>query len=216
MDISAERVKQLRQQTGVGIMDCKKALQDADGDLDEAIQLLRRMGVAKAAKRAGREVNEGRIETYVHLDGRIAVLLELNCETDFVSRSDDFITLARDLAMHVAASNPNFVSRDDVDEKTIEVEREVYRAQAADQGKPADIVERIVDGKLKRFYSEFCLLEQPFVRDPDQSVAEIIAAAVARIGENIRVHRFARFALAETHATVALTRSLPDGDSKES
>ncbi len=203
MAISAGDVKELRERTGVGIMDCKRALQDADGDIDEAIKILRTMGKAKAAKRAGREASEGRIESYVHMGGKIAVLLELNCETDFVARSEGFIELARDLAMHVAAANPSYVRREDVDASALEAEREVYAEQARAEGKPAEIVQRIVDGKVNRYFQEVCLLEQPFVKDPDVKVGDLVTQAVARIGENIVVSKFARFALGESAPTVA-------------
>lgn len=212
MEISASDVKELRERTGVGIMDCKKALQDAGGDLEEAIQILRKMGKAKAAKRAGREASEGRIEAYVHMGGKIAVLLELNCETDFVARSDEFIGLARDLAMHVAAANPLYVRREDVDSSALDSERVVYAEQARAEGKPDEIVERIVDGKINRYYQEVCLLEQPFVKDPDVKIGDLLTQAVAKIGENIVINRFARFAIGEADATVATASVAADED----
>lgn len=212
MAISAGDVKELRERTGVGIMDCKRALQEADGDIEEAIKILRTMGKAKAAKRAGRQAGEGRIESYVHMGGKIAVLLELNCETDFVARSEEFTSLARDLAMHVAAASPMFVRREDVDETTLEAERQVYAEQARSEGKPDEIVERIVDGKVNRYYQEICLLEQPFVKDPDKKVGDLITEAVAKIGENIVVNRFVRFALGDQDVTLAVTSDPSDED----
>lgn len=203
MEISAADVKELRERTGVGIMDCKRALQDAAGDIDEAIRILRTMGKAKAAKKAGRSASEGRIESYVHMGGKIAVLLELNCETDFVARSDEFVALARDLAMHVAAANPRFVSRAAVDPSALEGERAVYADQARAEGKPDKLIERIVEGKIGRYYQETCLLEQAFVKDPDKTIGDLITESVARLGENIVVGRFARFAIGDPEVTVA-------------
>jgi len=210
MEISATAVKELRERTGVGIMDCKSALKEANGDMDEAIKILRTMGKAKAAKRAGREASEGRIESYVHMGGKIAVMLELNCETDFVARNEDFVALARDLAMHVAAANPRFVSADDVDQASLEAERQVYRDQALAEGKPENIVDRIVDGKVNRYVTEVCLLEQGFVKDPDKKVKDLLTEAIATMGENIVVNRFVRLAIGESESTVATT-SASDG-----
>ncbi len=203
MSISAEQVKELRQLTGVGIMDCKQALQESDGNVDEAVKVLRKMGKAKVAKKAAREASEGRIETYVHLGGKIAVMIELNSETDFVAKSDEFIQLARDIAMHIAAASPRFIRREDVDEAVLAEEREVYRSQAEAAGKPAEIVDKIVHGKVERYLSEVVLYEQPFVKDPDQIIGDVIAEAVHRLGENIVVGRFVRFALGEEDATLA-------------
>ena len=203
MSISAEQVKELRQRTGVGIMDCKQALQESDGNVDEAVKVLRKMGKAKVAKKAGREASEGRIETYVHLGGKIAVMIELNSETDFVAKSEEFIQLARDIAMHIAAASPRFIRREDVDEAALDEEREIYRSQAEGTGKPAEIIDKIVDGKVERYLSEVVLYEQAFVKDPDQSIGEVIAEAVHRLGENIVVGRFIRFALGEQDATLA-------------
>ena len=210
MDISAATVKELRERTGVGFMDCKKALSEASGNLDEAVQVLRRMGIAKAAARSTRATSEGRIESYVHMGGKIAVLIEVNSETDFVARSDDFVQLARDLAMHVAAANPRFMRREDVDEATIERERAIFKAQAENEGKPPEIIERMVEGKLKRFYSEVCFYEQQFVREPDRKIGELITDAIARIGENIVVARFVRFGLGEGQAVIAESRPIQD------
>ena len=205
MEISATAVKELRERTGVGIMDCKSALKEANGDMDEAIKILRTMGKAKAAKRAGRDASEGRIESYVHMGGKIAVLLELNCETDFVARNDDFVALARDLAMHVAAANPRFIGADDVDQASLESERQVYRDQALAEGKPENIVDRIVDGKVNRYVSEVCLLEQGFVKDPDKKIKDLLTEAIATMGENIVVNRFVRLAIGDSDTTVAAT-----------
>jgi elongation factor Ts len=198
MSISASQVKELRERTGVGIMDCKQALQEASGDVDEAITVLRKMGKAKVAKKASREASEGLIEAYVHLGGKIAVMLELNCETDFVAKSDDFIALARDIAMHIAASNPQAIKREDVDQAALAAERDVYQSQAEAAGKPAEIIEKIVDGKLERYLSETVLYEQAFVKDPDQTVSDLLSEAIHRLGENIVVGRFVRFAVGES------------------
>ena len=203
MSISANQVKELRERTGVGIMDCKEALQESNGDVDAAIKVLRTMGKAKVAKKASREASEGRIEAYVHLGGKIAVMLELNCETDFVAKSDDFLALARDIAMHIAASNPRFIRREDADQDALAEEREVYRAQAEAEGKPAEIVEKIIDGRVERYLSETVLYEQAFVKDPDQSIGDLLGEAIHRLGENIVVGRFVRFALGEGETQIA-------------
>ena len=205
MDISAAAVKELRERTGVGFMDCKQALSEASGDIDEAIKVLRTMGKAKAAKKAGRAATEGRIESYVHMGGKIAVLLELNCETDFVARNDDFASLARDLAMHVAAANPRHVTRADVDVATLEAERQVYREQALSEGKPEKIVDKIVDGKVNRYLADTCLLEQGFVKEPDKKVTDLITEAITKLGENIRIGRFSRLAIGDSDATLAVS-----------
>lgn len=209
MEITAAAVKELRERTGVGIMDCKGALKEASGDIDEAIRILRTMGKAKAAKRAGRAASEGRIESYVHMGGKIAVLLELNCETDFVARNEDFAQLSRDLAMHVAAAGPRYIRREDVDATALEAESAVYREQALTEGKPANIVDRIVEGKISRFYGDVCLLEQPFVKDPDKKIQELITDLIAKMGENIVVSRFVRIVIGEDEMTVAATRPQP-------
>jgi len=195
MKISAKHVKQLRDRTGAGMMDCKKALQETAGDLEAAIDLLRTKGEAKAAKRAGRSANEGTIASYIHHGGRIGVLVELNCETDFVANTDDFRTLARDLAMHVAASDPLAVATADVDAEVVEREKAIFAEQVAREGKPEHIRDRIVDGKLGKFYRERVLLEQAYIKDPDRSVGELITEVSARTGEKIQVARFSRFQL---------------------
>jgi len=203
MSISANQVMELRQRTGVGIMDCKEALQEAEGDVDAAVTVLRKMGKAKVAKRASRRASEGRIETYVHMGGKIAVMLELNCETDFVAKGDDFIGLARNISMHIAASNPRFIKREDVDEASLAEEREVFRAQAEATGKPAEIVKKIIDGKIDRHLSEVVLYEQAFVKDPDHTIGDLVGEAVHRLGENIVVGRFVRFAIGESDNNIA-------------
>jgi elongation factor Ts len=196
-DISAAAVAELRRRTGAGMMECKKALVEVGGDMEEAIKHLRKQGTMKAEKRAGRATGEGRIASYIHAGDKIGVLVEINCETDFVARTDDFKELGRDLAMHVAAANPRFVSRDEVDAKSIETEREVARALAIKEGKPEAMVDKIVEGRLVKFYQEACLLEQPFVKNPDLTIAKLVEDRVSRLGENIQVRRFVRFALGE-------------------
>ncbi len=203
MSISASQVKELRERTGVGIMDCKQALQESQGDVDEAVKILRKMGKAKVAKKASRAATEGRIEAYIHPGAKIAVMLELNCETDFVAKSDDFGSLARDIAMHIAASNPRFIRREDVDDAALDEERDVFRSQAEAEGKPAEIVDKIVSGKIDRHLSEIVLYDQPFVKDPDHTIADIIGEAVHRLGENIVVGRFVRFAVGESGSEIA-------------
>lgn len=197
MSISASQVKELRDKTGVGMMDCKKALAEADGDVGAAEKILRKKGVAKAAKKAGRATGEGAIVSYVHTGGKIGVLVEINCETDFAARSDDFRQLTHDIAMHIAAAAPKVVTREEVSEKLLADEREIARDMALKSGKPENVVEKIVDGKMDKFYGEIVLLEQPFVKDPAQTVGQLITEAVGRIGENIQVARFARFVLGE-------------------
>ena len=205
MSISANQVKELRERTGVGIMDCKQALQESSGDVDDAIKILRKMGKAQVAKKASREASEGRIEVYVHLGSKIAVMLELNCETDFVAKSDEFIKLARDIAMHIAASNPGAIKREDVDQAALAEERDVYQSQAEAEGKPAEIIQKIVDGKLERYLSENVLYEQAFVKDPDQMVGDLLSEAIHRLGENIVVGRFVRFAVGESDTRLIVT-----------
>jgi elongation factor Ts len=197
MAISAGQVKELRDRTGAGMMECKKALEESDGNVEAAIDLLRARGAAKAAKRAGREAFEGAVGAYVHMGGRIGVLVELGCETDFVARNDVFQELIRDIAMHIAASRPLAVSAEDIEAQLVERERAVYREQVKEEGKPENLWERIVDGKLKRFFQENSLLEQPFVKNPDQTVGQLVAEATAKIGENIVVRRFTRYAIGE-------------------
>jgi elongation factor Ts len=197
MTISATQVKQLREKTGVGMMQCKQALVEADGDLAGAEKLLRKKGMAAAAKKSGRATGEGLIEAYIHTGAKIGVLLEVNCETDFAARSDDFRDLVRNLAMHVAAAAPRFLSREEVTEQVLADELEIAREQALAAGKPEKIVEKIVAGRMDKYFAETCLLEQSYVKDPDRTVSQLIAEAVGRMGENIQVRRFVRFVLGE-------------------
>lgn len=197
MEITAALVKQLREKTGVGMMQCKSALKEAEGDLAAAEKLLRKKGAASAAKKADRVAGEGQVGSYVHTGGKIGVLVEVNCETDFAARSDQFQQLIRGLAMHVAAASPRYVRREEVAESDLADEREIAREQAIKSGKPEKVVEKIVEGKIEKFYSEHVLLEQPFVRDPDKTVGQLITDSVGTIGENIQIRRFARFVLGE-------------------
>ena len=201
--IDARQVKELREKSGAPMGDCKKALEEAKGDMEQAFVVLRKRGMASAAKKASRTTNEGAVGTYIHAGGKIGVLIELNCESDFVARTEDFQELLRDIAMHIAATDPRFVSREDVTEADIEREKDVYRAQAAASGKPANIVEKMLEGKLAKFYEEFCLLDQPFIKESSQTIAQLIASKVAKLGENISVRRFARFKVGAPDWTVA-------------
>jgi elongation factor Ts len=197
MEITAQMVKELRERTGAGMMDCKNALNETKGDIENAVDALRKKGLAAAAKKAGRITAEGAVGSYIHGGGKLGVLVEVNCETDFVARNDAFQELVRDIAMHIAAAEPRFVRREEVTPEALERERAIFQDQALASGKPANVVERIVTGKMEKYYSEFVLLEQPFVKNPDQTVAQLIAERVAKIGENIQVRRFARFKLGE-------------------
>ncbi|MFQ5655981.1 MAG: translation elongation factor Ts [Candidatus Methylomirabilales bacterium] len=197
MEIAAERVKELRLKTGAGIMECKSALREAQGDIERAVAILRERGIAKAAKKAGRTAAEGAIVAYIHPGSRIGVLLELNCETDFVARNEQFQTLAKDLAMHVAAMNPLYLRREEVPEPVLEEERRILRVQTEGTGKPPAVIERIVQGRLEKFFVETCLLDQPYVKDPGQTVDQVIKEAIGTIGENIVVRRFCRYQLGE-------------------
>jgi elongation factor Ts len=201
--IDAKQVKELREKSGAPMGDCLKALQEAAGDMENAFVVLRKRGMASAAKKASRTTNEGAVGTYIHAGGKVGVLIELNCESDFVARTDDFQELLRDVAMHIAATDPRFVSRAEVTEADIEREKDIYRAQAAASGKPANIVEKMLEGKLGKFYEEFCLLDQPFIKDQTQTIAQIIATKVGKLGENISVRRFARFKVGASDWTVA-------------
>ncbi len=196
-EISAQLVKQLRDRTGAGFMDCKRALEQSGGDIEEAILILRKRGLAKAEKKAGRETADGLIGSYVHAGGKIGVLVEVNCETDFVARTEDFRNLVKEIAMQIAAMNPKYISPEDIPEEVLEREKEILREQARSTGKPEKVIERIVEGKLKKFYEENCLLEQPYIRDSNITVRELIAQTIAKLGENIRVRRFVRFQLNE-------------------
>jgi elongation factor Ts len=204
--IDAKQVKELREKSGAPMGDCLKALQEANGEMEAAFVVLRKRGMASAAKKASRTTNEGAVGTYIHAGGKIGVLVELNCESDFVARTDDFQELLRDIAMHIAATDPRFVSREDVTAADLEREKDIYRAQAAATGKPANIIEKMLEGKLGKFYEEFCLLDQPFIKDQSQTIAQIVATKVAKLGENITVRRFARFKVGATEWTVAQTK----------
>ena len=195
--ITASLVKDLRERTGAGMMDCKKALTETAGDMDKAIDFLREKGLAAAAKKASRVAAEGIVEAYIHGAGRIGVLLEVNCETDFVAKTEGFRGLARDIAMQVAANNPLYVAREEVAEELLQHERDVLRAQALNEGKPEKIVDKMVEGRIEKYYKEVCLLEQPFIKNPDITVKELITESIAKIGENINVRRFVRFQLGD-------------------
>ena len=197
MEVTAQMVKQLRERTGAGMMDCKAALNESKGDLEAAVDLLRKKGLAAAAKKAGRVTAEGAVGSYIHAGGKIGVLVEVNCETDFVARTEPFQELVKDIAMHIAAAEPRFVAREEVTAADLERERAIFREQALASGKPPAVVDRIVEGKLEKYYAEFVLLEQPFVKNPDLTVGQLVAEKVGQIGENIKVRRFARFRLGE-------------------
>ncbi len=197
MEITAAMVKELRQATGAGVLDCRNALEACAGDFERAVADLREKGLAEAAKRMGRQASDGVVEAYVHPGSRIAVLLELNCETDFVARTDDFKALAHDLVLHIAFAAPRYFTREDVLEEVIECERAIYRARALEEGKPERIVDRIVEGRLEKFYRQVCLMEQPFVKDEDKTVRDLITDAIAKFGENIVLRRFVRYEVGE-------------------
>ena len=197
MAVDAKLVQELRKDTGAGMMDCKAALTECGGDLDKAKKALREKGIAKAEKRLGRDVKEGLIDAYIHGGGRVGVLVELNCETDFVAKTDDFKKLAHEIAMQVAASVPEYVSAEDVPANIMEEERSIYRKQALDEGKPEKILDKIIEGKVAKYYERVCLVEQPYIRDDSRKIKDLITEAIAKTGENIRVKRFARFSLAE-------------------
>jgi elongation factor Ts len=195
--ISAELVKTLRDKTGAGMMECKAALVESDGNLDEATTILRKRGLAQAAKKASRTTSQGIVGSYIHMGGKVGVLVEVNCESDFVARTDAFQALVKDIAMHIAAADPRYVRREDVPAEALEKEKEIYRAQFAESGKPPAVVEKIVDGKLVAYYGQVVLLDQPYIREPSTTVAQLIAEATAKMGENITVSRFARFKIGE-------------------
>jgi elongation factor Ts len=195
MEITAQMVKELREKTGLGMMDCKKALTETQGDAEAAVDYLRKKGALKAAKREGRATSEGRIGSYIHMNGKIGVLVELNCESDFVAKTDQFAELVKDLCMHVAASSPRWIASTDVPEDIVAKEKEIYMVQAKEAGKPEKMLEKIADGKLKKFYSDVCLLDQGFVKEPDKTVGELIKEKIGQLGENITIGRFARFQL---------------------
>jgi elongation factor Ts len=197
MEISAQMVKDLREKTGAGMMDCKTALAESAGDMEKAIDALRKKGLSRAAKRAGRAAKEGMVGSYIHMGGKIGVLVEVNCESDFVARTDDFVAFVKDIAMQVAASSPQYLTSEDIPETVLDREREIYRAQVQDAKKPENVIDKIVEGKLKKFHTEVCLLDQPFVKDPNISVAEHLTNMIAKIGENMIIRRFIRFQLGE-------------------
>jgi len=197
MQVSAKLVSELRQRTGAGIMDCKKALNDEGGDIDKAIEYLRKKGLSAAAKKAGRIASEGAVGSYIHAGGKIGVLVEINCETDFVARNEDFQQFIKDVAMHIAASDPTFVSRTEVAESDVSKEREILAAQAKESGKPDNVIDKMVEGRINKWFKEVCLLEQPFVKDTDNSVEQVLNNIVAKIGEKISIRRFVRYKLGE-------------------
>jgi elongation factor Ts len=195
--ISAATVKELREKTGAGIMDCKEALSESNGDISKAVDFLRKKGLATAAKRAGRATTEGIVESYIHMDSKLGVLVEINCETDFVAKNDDFKKFAKNIAMHITATNPVGIRQEDVPKETIDKEKEIYRAQVLEMGKPEKIVDKIVEGKLKKYFKDNCLMNQDYVRDPNITIEDLLNEMVAKIGENITIKRFARFKIGE-------------------
>ena len=207
VNITAAQVKELRDKTNAPMMDCKNALAEAKGDIEAAIVVLRKKGVATAAKKATRATSEGSVASYIHAGGKIGVLVEVNCESDFVARTDDFKELVHDIAMHIAATDPRFVRKEDVTPEAFEKEKDIYRAQAAATGKPAAVVEKIVEGKMGKFYEEVCLLEQPFIKDQTMTVHQLIATVIGKLGENISVKRFARFKVGDVDETIAVSKA---------
>ena len=206
VNISATQVKELREKTGAPMMDCKQALTEAKGDMEQAVVVLRKKGVSVAAKKATRVTSEGAVASYIHAGGKIGVLVEINCESDFVARTEDFKELVHDIAMHIAASDPKFVRKEDVTPEAYAREKDIFRAQAIASGKPANIAEKMVEGKMAKFYEEVCLLEQPFIKDQTVSIAQLIATKIGKLGENIAVRRFARFKVGEAGETIAITK----------
>ncbi|MFC1543889.1 translation elongation factor Ts [Gemmatimonadota bacterium] len=197
VQISAALVKDLRERTGAGMMDCKRALQETGGDLETASDYLRKQGIASAGKKAGRAANEGLVHAYIHQGGKIGVLVEINCETDFVARTDDFQVFCQEVAMQVAAASPLYVTRDEVPEEVVAKEREIYREAALNEGKPENVADRIVEGKVQKYFEQVCLLEQPYIRDSDKTVEELLKETIASLGENIQIARFTRYVLGE-------------------
>src|ERR1700735_2182313 len=206
MNISAAQVKELREKTGAPMMDCKQALTEAKGDMEQAVVVLRKKGVSVAAKKATRATSEGSVTSYIHAGGKIGVLVEVNCESDFVARTEDFKELGHDIARHIAASDPRYVRKEDVTPEAFAREKEIFLAQAVASGKPPNIAEKMVAGKMEKFYEEVCLLEQPFIKDQTVSIAQLIAAKIGKLGENISVRRFARFKVGDAGETIAITR----------
>jgi elongation factor Ts len=206
VNITAAQVKELRDKTNAPMMDCKNALTEAKGDIEAAVVVLRKKGVATAAKKATRATSEGSVSSYIHAGGKIGVLLEVNCESDFVARTDDFKGLLHDIAMHIAATDPRYIRKEDVTPEAFEKEKDIYRAQAAATGKPAAVVEKIVEGKMGKFYEEVCLYEQPFIKDQTISISQLIATKIGKLGENISVRRFARFKVGDAGETIAISK----------
>jgi elongation factor Ts len=205
-EITASMVKELREKSGAPMMDCKKALTEANGNLEQAIVVLRKRGMATAAKKASRTTSEGVVSSYIHAGGKIGVLLEVNCESDFVARTNEFQGLVHDIAMHIAAVDPRYVRKEDVTATDLEKEKDIYRAQAAATGKPAAVIEKIIEGKMGKFYEEVCLLEQPFIKEQSVTIAQLIATVIGKLGENISVRRFARFKVGEATETIAVVK----------
>ncbi len=196
-EITAAMVKELRDKSGAGMMDCKRALQESEGDFDKALEVLRKKGIAKAAKHAGREVKEGIVTSYIHPGSKLGVLVEINCETDFVANTDEFKNFAKNVAMHIAASSPIAVRREDLDQDVVEKEKALFREQALESGKPEHIVDKIIEGRMEKYFQEVCILEQPYVRDPDKTINDLVTETIAKVGENINIKRFARFRIGE-------------------
>jgi elongation factor Ts len=207
VNITAAQVKELREKTNAPMMDCKHALTESKGDMEGAIVILRKKGVATAAKKATRATSEGTVTSYIHAGGKIGVLVEVNCESDFVARTDDFKSLVHDIAMHIAATDPRYIRKEDVSADAFEKEKDIYRAQAAQTGKPAPVIEKIVAGKMGKFYEEVCLYEQPFIKDQTMTVHQLIATVVGKLGENISVRRFARFKVGDVGETIAISKT---------
>ena len=215
VNVTAQQVKELRERTNAPMGDCKKALVEASGNMEDAIVVLRKRGIASAAKKASRSTNEGSVASYIHAGGKIGVLVEVNCESDFVAKTEDFKELLHDISMHIAAADPKYVRREDVTEADFDREKEIYRAQAAQTGKPANVVEKIVEGKMAKFYEEVCLLDQPFIKEQSQTVGQLIATKIGKLGENITVRRFARFKVGDDQWTIATTKIAAEGEEQQ-
>lgn len=213
-EITAQMVKELREKSGAPMMDCKKALVEAAGDMDQSIVVLRKRGMASAEKKASRTTSEGVVSSYIHAGGKIGVLLEVNCESDFVARTAEFQGLVHDISMHIAAVDPRYVRKEDVTAADLEKEKEIYRAQAAATGKPAPVIEKIIEGKMGKFYEEVCLLEQPFIKEQSVTIMQLIATTIGKLGENISVRRFARFKVGEVTETIAVAKPHPAAEAK--
>lgn len=196
-EINATMVKQLREKSGAGMMDCKKALIESKGDIDKAVEYLRKKGIATAQKRAGRSQSEGTIQTYIHMGGKLGAMVEVGCETDFVAKNEDFVVFAKNIAMHIAATNPVGIAPEDVSQETIDKELDIYKSQALEMGKPEKIVDKIAEGKLNKFFKDNCLMKQPYVKDPEKSIADLLNEMIAKIGENLSIKRFVRFQVGE-------------------